>query len=324
MQHAGLGDRLGPGRSDRVGQTPQPVAHHDAHIRHTAVAELGEHAQPELGALPAGRCPDPEDVALALHGDADGAVEGPVGDLAVTDLHMDRVDEHHRVDPIQRPDQPARHVLEHGVGDLADRLPRHLGAEHLDEMRLDLPGREPLRGEGDHHRVDALQAALTLADRLRLEGPGPVPGHVDGHRPDLCRHRLRAGPVAGVPAVMAIRGVLVIAKVLSHLDLEPRLEHPLGDVSQQTTRPDQGDTRDPSLLDELVGELPTGITHGVSRRRQHQRGLDRRGYRHLIVLTHCLSLPTRPRQGSSLSGQASYTVDPTVPLPGASSRAPFR
>ncbi len=77
------------------------------------------------------------------------AVDGPVGDLTVADLHHDRVDEHHRIDAIERPVQPVGHLLEDPVGDLRDRLPGDLGPVDLGEMRFDLTGREPLRGQRD-------------------------------------------------------------------------------------------------------------------------------------------------------------------------------
>lgn len=46
-----------------------------SHIRDTAVLQLGEDSEPELGALGARAGPDAEDVALAFDGDTDGAVK---------------------------------------------------------------------------------------------------------------------------------------------------------------------------------------------------------------------------------------------------------
>ena len=40
--------------------------------------------------------PQAQHVALAVHGDPQGEVDGPVGDLALADLHIDGVDENHR------------------------------------------------------------------------------------------------------------------------------------------------------------------------------------------------------------------------------------
>jgi hypothetical protein len=41
--------------------------------------------------------PQPEHVTSAVDGDAERDVDRPVGDVAVADLDVDRVDEHHRV-----------------------------------------------------------------------------------------------------------------------------------------------------------------------------------------------------------------------------------
>src|SRR6266571_4731418 len=41
--------------------------------------------------------PQAHDVALAVHGDAQGQADGPVGDLALADLHVNSVDENHGV-----------------------------------------------------------------------------------------------------------------------------------------------------------------------------------------------------------------------------------
>jgi hypothetical protein len=99
-------------------------------------------------------------------------------------------------------------------------------------MRGDLPGRQALGAQRDHHRIDALQAALAFADRGRLEGALPVPGHVDLDRADLGEHGLGASAVAGVAANAALRSVTLVAEMLAHLDLQAGLEDPAGDVGQ--------------------------------------------------------------------------------------------
>src|SRR3546814_11899719 len=60
-------------------------------------------------------------------------------------------------------------------------------------MRLDLTSSQALRGERDHHRVDALEAPLALPHRLGFESPGPAPRDIDRDRPDLGAHRLGNG-----------------------------------------------------------------------------------------------------------------------------------
>ena len=76
MQHTGLHERQRPRSLDRVGQALEPVADDDADILDAAVLDLGQHLQPELGALAAVAGPQPEDVALTVDGDADGHVDG--------------------------------------------------------------------------------------------------------------------------------------------------------------------------------------------------------------------------------------------------------
>jgi acetyl-CoA acetyltransferase len=61
--------------------------------------------------------PQPQHVLAAVQGDADGGVDGPVGDLPVADLDHDRVDEHGHVHAIERASGPVLHLGHHGVGD---------------------------------------------------------------------------------------------------------------------------------------------------------------------------------------------------------------
>src|SRR3954471_10806901 len=110
MDDAGLGDRLRPDRADWVREPAQPVADDHEHVVHASVLDLGEDVQPVLRALadlPAGHRgglpgPQPEDVAAALAGHGERDVDRSVGDLPVADLHVDRVDEYHRIDRVQR------------------------------------------------------------------------------------------------------------------------------------------------------------------------------------------------------------------------------
>ncbi len=74
--------------TDHVGQALQPVADHEEHIPDPAVLQVGQHAHPELGALPAGPGPQPQDVLLPGQGDPDRGVDGPVGDLPVRGLSL--------------------------------------------------------------------------------------------------------------------------------------------------------------------------------------------------------------------------------------------
>src|SRR3990172_8055589 len=101
MDDTKLCDRLRPDLADRVGQPFETVADDDAHVVHAAVADLGEHAQPVLRAFAAVAGPQAKDVASTIDGHGQGDVDGPVRDLPVTDLDVDAVDEHDRVDRVE-------------------------------------------------------------------------------------------------------------------------------------------------------------------------------------------------------------------------------
>ena len=109
--------------ADHLGQAFEPVADHEEHVLDAAVAQVGQHRHPELRALTAGAGPQPEDVPLAVEGDPDRGVERPVRDLPVADLDHDRVDEHRRVDRVERAGCPGLHLLDHLVGDPARSSP---------------------------------------------------------------------------------------------------------------------------------------------------------------------------------------------------------
>jgi hypothetical protein len=100
-----------------------------------------------LGALAAVAGPQAEDLAPALGGDGQGRVDRPVRDGAVADLHVDRVDENHRVDAVQGSALPFGHADHHLVRDGGDRLAGDLGAVDLGQVSLDLTGGQALRGQ---------------------------------------------------------------------------------------------------------------------------------------------------------------------------------
>src|SRR5215475_8553959 len=133
MDNACLHDGLLPDCADRIRQALEPVADQHAYVPDTAVLDLRQHAEPELGAFPVAVLPGPqaEDVPLAVHGDAQGQVDGPVGDLALADLHVNGVDEDHRVHRIEGTVLPVRHAFHDPVGDRADRLLGDFGAIYL-------------------------------------------------------------------------------------------------------------------------------------------------------------------------------------------------
>jgi hypothetical protein len=81
VHDAGLDNRQGPDRGDRLGQALEPVADRDADFLHAAVLYLGQHREPELCPFVAIPGPEPEDVAFTVDADADSDVDRPVGDL---------------------------------------------------------------------------------------------------------------------------------------------------------------------------------------------------------------------------------------------------
>jgi hypothetical protein len=77
MHHAGLHERLGPRRLDRLGESRQAVATDDEHVAHTAIGQLSAHPGPELRAF-SGLNPDPQDVLDTVHIHPDRDVSGLV------------------------------------------------------------------------------------------------------------------------------------------------------------------------------------------------------------------------------------------------------
>src|ERR1700692_2103023 len=128
--------------------------------KNTAVTPTRQHANPDLPPPPAGAGPQPENVAFPGQGDPDGRVEGPVGDLTVADLHHYRVDEDRSVGLIQRSYGPVVHLLDHLVGDPADRLLGHRRPIDLGEVRRNLPSRQTLGITRQHDLINPGQPPL--------------------------------------------------------------------------------------------------------------------------------------------------------------------
>jgi hypothetical protein len=105
-----------------------------------------------LGAL---AVPQAQDLPAALSSDGQDHVDGPVGDRAVADLHVDGVDEDDRIDGVERSALPFGHALQDLVGDGGDGLAGNVGAIDLGQVGLDLTGGQALRGQRDDHLVDA-------------------------------------------------------------------------------------------------------------------------------------------------------------------------
>ena len=157
--------------------------------------------------------PDAQHVLLPVRVDPDRDVGGLVlHHLVVPDLDHDRVQEHHRVDRVQRPGLPGPHLLQHRIGDPRDRLVGQLGAVDLLQVVQDVPHGHAVRVQADDHVVQAAgDPPRALGHQQRLERPGPVPRHRQRHRPDPGLHGLGDGAVAVVPRP-APRPAVVLAR----------------------------------------------------------------------------------------------------------------
>jgi hypothetical protein len=102
---------LGEDRLDRVGEPLQPVDPADQEVGHAALLELAQDLHPELRALALFK-PQPEHVALAVDGDPEREVAGaPLHAPALADLEHEAVEEHDRVDVLQRPLRPRADIV---------------------------------------------------------------------------------------------------------------------------------------------------------------------------------------------------------------------
>ena len=264
-----LHDRLRPDVVDRLGQPFEAVADDDADILDAAVEDLAQHLVPVLGAFRAIAGPEAEDVPLALEGDADDGVDRPVGDLAVPDLDPDRVNEHNRVDRVERPlcqaaiSSRTRSVIRLIVSfDTSD-------AVHVLEVGGDLAGRQPLRGQRDHDSstpdnlrcrfLTIFGSKLPSRSRRHSRSPPRRPRSAPSSNGSRCASCPYRGP----------RFVLRIAEVIVHLDLQRGLQHRLRQIRQQTTRTDQLHTLGASTSDQPLRQAR--LRRRLPRRRSHIR-----------------------------------------------------
>lgn len=81
------------------GRPFEPVADDEEDVPHAAVIDFRKHAHPVLRELatPVAAGPDTEHAPMPFETDANRRKEGSIGDLAITDLGVDRINEHRRV-----------------------------------------------------------------------------------------------------------------------------------------------------------------------------------------------------------------------------------
>jgi hypothetical protein len=169
-----------------------------------------QHPEPE--ARPVGLLdPEPEHVLLPIAIDPQREVDGLVPhDPFVADLHPQRVEDHHGVDPIERPLLPRGHLVEHGVGDRADHRRGDLDLVELFQVALDLADAHSPRVEREHIGIELREPAHPLGHELRRERARAVPRNVERERPGLGEHGLgtRAVPMIGLARRLRLpRGV---------------------------------------------------------------------------------------------------------------------
>ena len=324
MHHAGLHGGLRPGRLDRLRQPGQAVAAHDQDVLHTPVRQLRANPGPELRAL-RGLHPDPENVLHTVHVDTDRDVRTLVPDLMpITDFHHDRVQIHDRVELLQRPGLPRLDLVQDRVGDLADRVVGQLRAQRPGQVRLDVADRHPARVEADDLLVQPAEPALALRDQPRVERRGPVPRHVQRHRPDLGGQGLRGRPVPRVRRSPTRRVALLVPQMPGQLRGQPPLEHSLDHLRQEPAGTRQ-------LHAALLGGVDQIVEPGVVGHQLPQL-LARhpaRTHRLIVVLRHrhlpvgCDHDPLLLEAPTSGSDRTSYTDHQTRPRRGQPNR-PFR
>ena len=103
---------------------------------------------------------------------------------------------------------------------------RQLGAIHLLKVVQDVAHAHPVRIQRDDHVVQAAgDPPRALRDQQRLEGPGPVPRHLQRDRPDPGLDGLGDAPVPGVPRPVPGRIVPPVTQVRGQLGLQRPLQH---------------------------------------------------------------------------------------------------
>ncbi len=212
----------------------------------------------------------------AIGANAERDVDGFVTDHAlVADLHPQGVEEDERIDRVERPLLPDRHLVEHGVGHRRDQVWRHVDAIQIVQVPGDLAGAHAPRVHRHDLLIEAGEAPLVFGDQLRVEAGLPVARYVDRQLARISRDRL---PTV---AVARIAGAVVPGQVMIHFRVQRALgQRLLQGVEQATLR--QGGasvtprpTADPathSVSQALCVETyRSGGAHSRADRRDHRQ-----------------------------------------------------
>ena len=132
----------------------------------------------------------------------------------------------------------------------------------------------------DHLARQAVQAALTLGHRHRIEGGVAIPGDPQIDLADIGCDRLRVAAVAAVARRRTFDRVAFIADVVGHLDLQAGLQHPAHQRRQQAVVTGQLDALAASSGHQLLSPGPhRSVVLGHTRNATPRRHLARRGHR---------------------------------------------
>ena len=252
---------LGKIASIASGKPVRPSTHAIRMSRHPAGLQIVEHLHPELRALGLLK-PHAQHVAVPVERDPEREVQRAALDgAALADLEDHAVQEHDRVDVLQRPLAPVADVVHHAVGDAADQVAADVHAVDLLEVRLDVARGEPAAVKREDLVVEPDEPPLALADNLGLEAAVTVAGRVDRDLPVLADQRLRGRPIALVGGAAGRLLVRLVADVVGQLDLHRALHQALGQLGEQPAGP--GDLllrrgAGEQLVDHLVADPPVG------------------------------------------------------------------
>src|SRR6266545_4096382 len=254
MDDAGLVHRLREDGVDRLREAGQPVGADEEHVLDAAVAQIGEHARPEAGAL-ALLDPEAETVALALERDADSDVDGLLAhNLLVADRDLHRVQVHDDVQLLQRSALPGADVVLDRTGHLRDQPLGDLDAVQLAQVPLDVAGRHPAGVKSEDLLVEAIEGAALLGHDPRLERGVAVAGQLDRDRPVDRPQRLLRDAVAPIRLPLRRLRARRITEMLLQLDTGRTLDQPPPQPVDQPIRTGQP-LRPLVLPEQLIDQL---------------------------------------------------------------------
>jgi len=288
---------------DRLGEPGQAVDARDQDVADAARLEVVEDLHPELGALGLLE-PHAEDVAVALERDAQSEIQGAaLHAAAVTDLQHHAVQEHDRVDVLQRPLRPLADVVHDGVGHAADQVEADLDAVDLLQVRADVAHRQAARIQRQDLVVEADEPPLALLDDPGLEAPVTVARRVERDLAVLGDQRLRRRPVPSVPGPARRLLVRLEPEMVGQLDLHRPLHQPLRQLREQPAGPSDlllaARPRE-QLVDHLVADPPIrrhpeSLPHPPAARNPSNRIVDKLPAQPTIVAAPAQAADDAPR-----------------------------